>query len=89
MERKKINRRIYNILSSGVKSEIFKINRNNKFEFTKTRFIGYTVDYLYEENSEMFIDFLEELWYQVNIVDKHNIDTIIRELNQKNKSREF
>lgn len=80
MKRKKINRRIYNILSSGVQGEIFVINKNNQYEFIKTRFKGMTVDYLYEENSEMFIDFLEELWFQVNIVDKHNIDRIIKEL---------
>ncbi len=83
MERKKINRQTYNILSSGVRGELFIINKNNQYEFIKTRFIGYTVDYLYEESGEMFIDFLEELWYQVNIVDKHNIDRIIWELRKK------
>lgn len=80
MERKKINRRIYNILSSGVKGEVFVINKNNQYEFIRTKFRGMTVDYLYKENPEMFIDFLEDLWYQVNIVDKHNIDRIIKEL---------
>jgi len=56
----------------------------------RTKFIGYTVDYLYEESGEMFIDFLEELWYQVNIVDKHNIDRIIKELKTKiNKHMKF
>lgn len=83
MERKKINRQTYNILSSGVRGELFIINKMNQYEFIKTRFKGYTVDYLYEESGEMFIDFLEELWYQVNIVDKHNIDRIIWELRKK------
>jgi hypothetical protein len=86
MERKKINRQTYNILSSGVRGEVFVINKNNQYEFIKTRFRGYTVDYLYEYNPEMFIDFLESLWFQVNIVDKHNIDRIIWELNKKSSN---
>jgi hypothetical protein len=80
MKLKKFNRQIFNVLSSNIKGEIFIINKMGQFEFIKTRFKGLTVDYLYSENSEMFIEFLEELWYQVNIVDKHNIERIIREL---------
>lgn len=80
MKRNKISRRLYNVLSSGIRGEVFIINKHNQFEFIKTRFKGYTVDYLYENNPEMFIEFLEELWYQVNIIDKHNIDVIVREL---------
>ena len=80
----KVDKQTFDILSSSVKGEFFTINKNNEFEFIKTKFKGYSVDYLYEQNSEMFIEFLEELWYQVNIKDKYNIDKIIKELSRKN-----
>lgn len=67
-------------------SELFTFNRNLEFTFKIGRFKGLTVDYLYAENQERFIDWLEDMWYQVGIIDKHNINTIISELIKNNNS---
>lgn len=82
--RKKINKRTLLVLSSGQTSELFLINKKDEFEFKRGKFKGLTVQYLYEKDDYLFIEWLEEIWYQVNIIDKNNIDTIIRELTKIN-----
>jgi hypothetical protein len=82
--REKINKKTLLILSSGQTSELFFINKKDEFEFKRGKFKGLTVQYLYETNGDLFIEWLEEIWYQVNIIDKNNIDTIIKELTKIN-----
>lgn len=65
-------------------SELFTFNRNLEFSFKIGRFKGLTVNYLYSNYGERFIDWLEDIWYNVNIIDKHNINTIISELSKNN-----
>ena len=64
---------------------LFLIDSKGNFIFRRTRFKGYSAQQLYKESPGLFIEFLHELWYQVNIIDKSNIDRLIKILENPNE----
>lgn len=86
-----MTRETYRILSSTTIGQLFSINKRNQFVFKIGKFKGHTVNFLYSENPEEFIDSLKEMFDSnlCNVIDKYNILCILKELKTQNYTNEL
>lgn len=76
----KVSRKYYNLMRQGETGKLFILKPNNKYYFRSGPFYGRCVNAMYEMCKDSFIDYLEELFEEANIIDKKVILEIIREL---------
>lgn len=81
-----MKRATYQILSSGMISRLFSINKQNEFTFKIGTWKGISVNSIYQSHPDLLIECLDNLfhYYETNLVDKMNIISICKELKIQN-----
>lgn len=67
-------------LSMTTNSELFKINKQNKYIFAIGKYKDISLSKLYEINPDLFIEYLENTYQYCNNIDKKHIDRILKRI---------